>query len=445
MAKTQFKKENLSPHFCPVPWMHTHITPQSERRLCCSSQEQARWQVRSMDRQVIPIASEYSPLTLEEHWNSDKMKDIRLRMLTGKDVPECNVCNNKLANIHTYRQYFLDDLFKDSISTILENTDETGFTTLKPVSFDYRVSNLCNFKCRMCSEQSSSSWESEKKIHKIVHKREAWSLEENKQKIENFQQNVVEEELWAAAKEGRLEEIYWVGGEPLMYKIHWELMEYLVKTDQAKNIVVRYNTNLSRISWKGTNLVDLLPHFKRVTLQASMDGTGDIAEYVRTGLDWEEWLTNLKECLKLRDKLGMNSVVLDVTITMPGLFSMKSLMDLAVELNIQSYVKTCFSSNAAATLSPMILPRHLLEEVLDDLIEYEASLGSDLTTIFSDTFKNMKTRKTFDEAYPDQFENLMRGIRYQRKIEEIRPNTKTSMEKILSVNPAVLEWWKSKQ
>ena len=38
-------------------------------------------------------------------------------------------------------------------------------TLLWSPTFDYRVSNLCNFKCPMCGEQLSSTWEAEKRQH----------------------------------------------------------------------------------------------------------------------------------------------------------------------------------------------------------------------------------------------------------------------------------------
>lgn len=438
-----FSKDQISQYFCPAPWLHTHITPQSERRMCGISSEQATWQSRARDVQVIPISNVYAPQTLDQHWNSEKMKDIRRRMFSGEILPECDSCNANVETRSAYRNYFSDNLFSDRIDEILANTDETGFTTLKPVSFDYRISNLCNFKCRMCGEQLSSAWEVEKKMHGLTNKREIWMLDENKPKIEEFQTTVVEEELWSAVREGRLEEIYWVGGEPVISKIHWDIMEYLVQTNQAKNVVVRYNTNLSRTDWKGLNLYQLLPHFKNVTVQASMDGTGDIAEFIRTGLKWNEWLESFKAGLFLREQFGNDAFVLDVTVTLPGLFSMKSLMDLAVELGVTSYVKASFSSSAFVVMNPLVLPRELLDEVLDDLILYEEALNSPLTKNYSDLFKSLKTTPTYQDKYPGQIELTSSGKRYQQKIEQIRPNTKTNMEEILSANPKVLAWWKN--
>lgn len=364
------------------------------------------------------------------------MQSIRKRLLNGETIPECDTCNNNLANVNAYRDHFAVSMFADKLDSIIENTDENGFTTLLPISYDYRVSNFCNFKCRMCSEQASSSWEVEKKMHNLITKREEWIISPSRKAVTEFQSTVVVEELWNAAKSRRIEELYWAGGEPTMLDIHWDVMKYLVDTGLSKNVEVRYNTNLSRISYKGSNLITMLRNFKKVTIQASMDGTSDIAEYIRTGLEWESWLENLKAALELRTVFGQDSVVIDVTLTMPGLFAMKDLMKLSVDLGVKSYVKLCFSANAYAILSPMVLPRALLNEMLDDLLAYEASLNSSLTAMYKDTFLSMKySEKTFEERFPSQKEYTLNGKRYHKKIEEIRPNAKTSISKILASNP----------
>lgn len=436
------KADKPSPYFCVVPWTHTFISPQSERRMCCASREKATWQRQYIDKADKASSEEYSPSTLEEHWNSDHMKDVRKRMLAGEKLPECAVCNENLLNLHTYRQYFNETLFPDKVEEILTNTSEDGSTTMLPVSYDYRVSNLCNFKCRMCGEQLSSSWESEKRSSNTLNlKREIWMRDENKPKIERFQTEVVENELWEAAKAGRLQEIYWVGGEPLMYQIHWDLMQYLVDTNKAKDVVVRYNTNLSRVSRGNTDLYSLLPHFKRVNLCASQDATGNIAEYIRTGLKWDQWLTNFKNGLFLNDQFGMDAMVIDVTITLPGLLDMKNLMQLASDLRVKSYVKICFDFESSALMSPMCLPRDVLNPILDDLIAFEQSLNNPLTKVYRDTFEDMKTRQTFYDKYPNAVNGIRSGKERYLELERIRPSTNTTLREILSRNQSVIKWY----
>ena len=124
---------------CLAPFVHTYISPQSERRLCCASREPA-----NAFKQYIDTDSgtgTYKPMTLAQHWNSDHMKRVRKAHMAGEIIPECQVCNEKLLNTDVYRDYFWH-LFKEKYNDIWEKTDDTGYTTMEPVSCDYRFSIL---------------------------------------------------------------------------------------------------------------------------------------------------------------------------------------------------------------------------------------------------------------------------------------------------------------
>ena len=431
-------------YLCTAPWTHTYLSPQTERRICCASREQASWQRQYIDQPDSASNAEYSPITLSDHWNSEQMRSVRRRILNREAIPECQVCNDSLLNLYTYRDYFTKTLFPHKIQEIYDSTDATGFTTMKPISFDYRIYNLCNFKCRMCGEQLSSSWETEKRAMNMWDpSRDKWMVAEVKSKIEDFQQTVCEKELWDAVLDKSIEEIYWVGGEPLMYQIHWDIMQHLVESGHSKNVTVRYNTNLSRIKYKGINLYDLLPHFKHVNMCCSQDATHEVAEWIRTGLKWDEWLSNFKFGIFLTRQFNMDSMVIDVTLTLPGILDMKNLIDLALELGVKSYVKISFDFDPSAIMSPMCLPRELLDEICNELIDYETRIGNNLTRVYSETFKSILNRPTFAEKYGNSFkQGLISGKqRYQRIADHRRDSENVTIEQIFSRNDKVLDWW----
>ena len=119
------------------------------------------------------------------------------------------------------------------------------------------------------------------------------------EKMKKFQVEVVEPEFKDAISNGIIEEIYWVGGEPLMYEIHWWALEEMINNGSAKNCYLRYNSNLSRIKYKGIDLYqDLLVHFRDWQICASIDATGEIGEWIRDGLNYEQWLQNFRDGLK---------------------------------------------------------------------------------------------------------------------------------------------------
>lgn len=428
------KPDQLSPYFCVAPWTHTYLSPQGERRLCCASREKADYIKQYLDLENPDIDSTFNPKSLEEHWNSSYMMDIRKRIMQGESISQCQVCNNQILNINTYKEYFTNKLFPHKVNEIFEKTDENGFTTMKPISFDYRISNLCNFKCRMCGDLLSSQWEAERKLLGVDEKREPFYSKVNQDKFKKFKEEVSEVELWSAVKDGSVEEIYWVGGEPLMWDIHWEVMKYLVDNGQSKNVTIRYNTNLSRISFKGQNLYDLLPHFKDVQVCASIDGTEEIVEYVRHGIKWDSWLDNFKQGLFLNELYGSYGITFDLTITSPGLFSIKNLYDLSKELNVNTLIKTTFAFDSSIVMSPLMIPRPILEPILDDILDYVKE------GIYYDAILDLKNKKTFEEQFEDYNTGIKAGKQRIQVIDTFRGNEGV-IEKIFSQNKALIDWW----
>jgi sulfatase maturation enzyme AslB (radical SAM superfamily) len=149
-----------------------------------------------------------------------------------------------------------------------------------------------------------------------------WQLPEVRQQITKFQDQQVEQEFSDAVEQGRVEEVYWVGGEPLMYEQHWRYMKRIIELGDGPRLYARYNTNLSRIDYRGVNLYrDILSHVRDWQICASLDGTGATGEYIRTGLDYEQWRRNF--ALGLDISQNRRQMRIDFTLTLPGLFEVR--------------------------------------------------------------------------------------------------------------------------
>jgi hypothetical protein len=436
--------------FCMAPWTHTYISPQSERRLCCASREEHSFQKQYIDSsndesygkttESKTELDDYRPISLKEHWNSDYMKDIRKRLMAGEEIPQCDVCNKDILSVSTYRQWFTGNLFKDKIKQAFDSTDDDGFTTMEPISFDYRFSNLCNFKCRMCGEQLSSSWETEKRIHNMWSKEnQPFMVPEIKKAMDDFQLSVVEPEFKDAVRRGIVEEIYWVGGEPLMYDVHWWTLEEMITNGSSKNCYLRYNSNLSRVEYFGKNLYDYLPKFKDWLMCASIDGTGEIVEFIRKGLVWKKWLENFKKGLELPG--GKDKMILDLTITGPGMFSLKDLFDLSIELDVKIETKIMFAFHPDIVFSPFAWPRHILDRHIDQLLSYIEPKATYKQQTLIRTLTEMKTRPTFQEQWPSEHRQaFVNGRNYQKKLDKIRKDS-YNLDCIYSLDKELYKWW----
>ena len=367
------------------------------------------------------------------------MKDIRLKLMAGEKISQCDVCNDDILSINSYRNWFTGTMFSKKIQEAFDATDETGFTTMEPISFDYRYSNICNFKCRMCGEQLSSSWEAEKKKYGFwTPEQQPFMIPEVKEKMEKFQIEVVEPEFKDAISRGIVEECYWVGGEPLMYEIHWWALEEMIKNGSAKDCFLRYNSNLSRIEYFGKNLYDYLPQFKNWIICASIDGTGEIVEYIRKGIKWEKWLSNFKEGLKLPG--GNEKMLLDLTITGPGMFALKDLFNLALELDVRIETKIMFAFHPDIVISPFAWPRHILDRKIDELLEYMEPRSTHRTSTLVLTLRDMKKRLTFQEQFEDAETQFFNGRNWHRRLDAIRNDT-INLETIYKQDPELYAWW----
>ena len=414
--------------FCMAPWTHTYLSPQTERRMCCASREPAQSFKQYID--TGNDAKEYKPLTLKEHWNSDHMKSVRLRMMAGEELSECEVCDHKLLNTDVYRSYW-NQLFRDRVDEAYDSTDETGATTMQTISFDYRFNNLCNFKCRMCGNMLSSSWEAESRKHKTWSKEsQPWMASPLREQIIKFQDTQVVQEFVEAVETKKIKEIYWCGGEPLMWDMHWKAMQRIIELGFAKEVYVRYNTNLSRTSFKGIKLFDLLPEFQDWQICSSLDGTGEVGEYIRDGLNYEQWLRNFKEGLAVAKTA--REMRLDYTITMPGLLELKNMFDLSRELNTEILTKVMFTFSNDEILSPLALPKELLHTIIDEALAYMEPLATRKQRALIDVIKNLKNRETFTAT--------KNGKQRQESIDKIR---RQDITKILSKDKRILDWWKS--
>jgi hypothetical protein len=418
---------------CLAPWVHTYLSPQTERRMCCASREPAQNFEQYID--TSSGTGKYIPLTLEQHWNSDHMKSVRRRMMAGETLPECEVCNDKLLNTSVYRDYFWH-LFQGRLDQIWDNTDPDGSTSMRPVSWDYRFSNLCNFKCRTCGDMLSSGWESEEKSHNMVdwaNPKNNWMRKDVRESIAQFQGSEIEAEFGLAVEQHRVEEIYWVGGEPLMYEQHWRYMKRIIELGDGPRLYARYNTNLSRIHYGGMDLFgDILAHVRDWQICASLDGTNEIGEYIRTGLDYEQFCRNFEHGLQYAT--NSRQMRLDFTLTLPGMFETDAMERLSQKYGVQLLAKVIFSFSPDIIMSPLALPRHILDPWVDELAGRSAGA-------MRDVLLQLKTRPTFEEQWPDTHRDaLVRGKARMLKLEQIRTQ-KVTMTDILSHHPDVLEWW----
>ena len=219
-----------------------------------------------------------------------------------------------------------------------------------------------------------------------------------------------------------------------MYEQHWRYMQRIVELGDGPRLYARYNSNLSRINYKGLDLFnDILSNVRDWQICASLDGTNDIGEYIRTGLDYKQFYDNFSHGLQYAT--NRRQMRIDFTLTLPGMLEVGTIQRLSSYWCVELLSKVIFSFTPDIIMSPLSLPRHLLDPWLDELIK-ESTHSS-----MRDVLTQLKTRPTFEEQWPDQYQTgLAKGKARVLKLESIR-TAPTNMATILGQRPDVLKWW----
>jgi MoaA/NifB/PqqE/SkfB family radical SAM enzyme len=266
--------------FCILPWVHTATLTDGSVQLCCVAGNKSSINLNDS--------------TLEDYWNSNFVKQTRLKMLNGQEVDACRRCYQEESNGYRSHRQVENDIWNkklgsESYQNLIKSTAPDGNVENGPMSIDLRLGNTCNLQCIMCQPRDSSRW--------LANARRLSSTLQDRDLVNEWtykSQISVEKFEWyknAAFWDGLdsflpyLREIIIAGGEPMLIAEQSEFIQRCVKSGEAKHIQLRYHTN-------GTVLPEeLIPYWKEfetVEMFVSLDGMTDVANYVRYPTNWAE-------------------------------------------------------------------------------------------------------------------------------------------------------------
>lgn len=301
--------------YCPYLWshLHLHVKVDGEVATCCTGEQ---------------VLGNIKTETLENIWNNEHMKTMRLQMLNNEKPENCRQCwkvedkwglpSPRTDAIQAWSSDHSVKLWGGKVDSST-NTDGS-VTDMKLKYFDVRFNNLCNFKCRTCYPKDSSSIAAELvKFDKINNV---------KLQVMNSQANILYEEV--KKQYNHVKRIYFAGGEPSMQKEHYLVLKDLIALDRASAIELQYSTNRSKLETTFGNLIELWKPFKQVNVLFSLDGYGSAAEYWRSGTDWKIIESNIK---KLN---GFSNIHLSIysTISWPNIYNWLEFMKHCVETEL---------------------------------------------------------------------------------------------------------------
>ena len=242
---------------------------------------------------------------LEYHWNGETMQRIRRQVLRGERPKECEPCFNlEDQGVESLRQRHIGgkipeariNLYPDALSKMAHD-----FTMPFEIpTMELKLNNLCNLKCRMCHPMDSTSWNDWSQVKEFYKKDNNIMFDiveqhnlENKPFLDKFQDNP---EWWASLEKNLLHfrRVEFAGGEPLMDPQHYRILDML--QPYAHQIEIKYATNGTTLGInKGRTIHEYWPNFRSVAVNVSIDGMGDVYEYIRGNSDWNQVVQNIKE------------------------------------------------------------------------------------------------------------------------------------------------------
>ena len=281
LSQTELNRLTESKTFCMLPWMHMHAFPDGRAYPCCLSDY---WH---------PVG-DLRKNTMEEVWNQEAYKTMRVNMLQDKPCKECVKCYEQEEHGAFSMRNDANRNYGHHIKEV-ENTHEDGTNPdFKIRYWDVRFSNLCNFKCRTCGPIFSSNWYNDHvKLYGVVPD----VLKRPMERIEYTTGNEDDMIAQMMPHVPYLEQVYFAGGEPLIMKEHYFLLEKLIELGKT-DIRLQYNTNFSELHFKDKHVFEYWKHFKNVSVGDSLDAAGIRAELIRKGTDWAQTIENRQRMIK---------------------------------------------------------------------------------------------------------------------------------------------------
>jgi sulfatase maturation enzyme AslB (radical SAM superfamily) len=308
----------LQDTFCVVPWIHRFTDEQGFSGLCAVADRDEGF-LRDADGKQLNVSQ---LLTDEQVLNSPTAKAARLQMMHGEWPKACERCRrNEASGATSVRHHLNVQHERGRRQEWLADTAPDGALGHPLVRFaDIRLGNVCNLTCRMCGPNASRLWAP---IHNKLQP-ENYRLPES-DLVQLGQNNWVKHDsvqaLIGQNLEG-LERMHFAGGEPLIIPEMVQALEMCIASGRAGEIELSYNTNLTVLPPKVTSL---WKHFKHTSLLCSVDGFGQVTEYIRRPSKWTDIDRNIKVLDQHFDEWRLKSAKLSATVQIYNLLTLHDL------------------------------------------------------------------------------------------------------------------------
>lgn len=306
--------------FCPIPWFELNINQDGSFDLC-GCQNDKIWGT--------PLGQVYNikNLTIEEYWNSERLKQSRMIKLGDTIDTMCNMCQQKDQvgyESNRVKELSKSVIFFDNFERSYQQSpnrhhfdysrDTQGLAKSLPRSLHIYLGDTCNFSCRMCSPYNSTRLQTEfQQLHWISKDTQFNNWADDPTAWKNFT-DYLEKYI------DHVRVLHIIGGEvAFIPKFHW-LVDYFVKQGRADQVNLSFTINGSRTY---EEYFSAFEQYKRIEIGVSIESVNSIGDYIRQGGNIDQILKNIEY---IKNNRPSNTEL--VIRTAPSLLSLPDYHDL---------------------------------------------------------------------------------------------------------------------
>ncbi len=286
--------DSISPSFCAAKWYNATIWLGSGMTTSCHHPPAHKIEI--VDLLANPKALH----------NTAQKKQDRANMQAGNRPKGCEYCW-KIEDMG--RDAISDRVYKSKIYPIetlhiaakTPTTEDIDLKTLE-ISFD----RTCNFACSYCNPAFSSTWVNDIKRNgpytdlKSDGRNHFTHIHDSSQLYSFGERNPYVDAFfawWETDLHRTLQELRITGGEPLMSGYTWQLIDWF-KTNQGRSQTrLAINSNLGMPREKLLDFVERVKDIPHLDIYTSNEAVNGAAEYIRDGLEYDQWMSNVQELL----------------------------------------------------------------------------------------------------------------------------------------------------
>lgn len=368
--------DSKSASFCGAKWFNSTIWLGSGQTTSCH---------HPLPHAIDVHEIKFNPKAIH---NTKEKKEQRRQMQVGERPSGCEYCW-KLEDAGTTSDRVQKTILysdKDLQNAYTQDyTSDVDLQTLE-IAFD----RTCQFACSYCNPAFSTSWVRDIKrngpyTQLVSDGRNHFSHPHNSSQLYNIgDSNPYVEAFfkwWETDLHRTLKELRITGGEPLMSGYTWRLIDWFKANRGASKTRLAINSNLGFDQDKLEELLDATAGIE-LDIYTSNESIGRHAEYIRDGLDWNQWTSNLSYLLGSGKLRGLHVMC---TINALSLLSLDEFIWSIIKLKKQ-YGKDAinFTLNILrfpSFQSPLVLPTEIRDEAIGGLALILAHANSNPGTL----------------------------------------------------------------